>query len=428
MKKNMYVILITCSLYMNLLSCNNNYSSSLDSTLNQSENSINNENSIIEKDNFIIIDNSQNNNISLIMPEYPDIILKSVIKDFKEEFNKKFEYEFNYLSEKNEDSVNIIIEEISKTNEKINEGYTILADDNDLIISGTSSYLIYKALDYLINLGNYDSNGDFKIVLENDFSYIKNEANYPLKQEIINSGRNLTLYANEVLTTLPSKYGYYYMQGAGSDGTYAYVAMLRTDINPENCIIYKYDLKTWKLIDVSEPLEIAHCNDITYDSIAEQLVISTCTEVDEYHGIAYVDPESLELIEYVVGDIRFRGIAFLPGKNQFIFAQSYKFMITDYSFNIEKSFKCGDPRYITQGLDSDGSYIYDIRWNNEVGVDHQIVTINSLVTKYVTTAKLIGIEGEPENIIVDGNSFIVGCSDIMDNMYRAYLLYENWWE
>ena len=420
MKTKKINTLIISTLLLSLLSCDN---------VNNTDT-----NNIVLSDTYFNI-NANSISLTIKTPDKYDILLDTIVKDFKDEINNKFECEFIFNEEINENSINLLIGDTNfdlsnSLKAKLNEdsfGITVL--DNSIAILGTTSYLTYKGLDYLLkNLISYDENNNLQIHLKNGYTYIEKAEAYPKVSEVLNSNREVTFYATEVLATVPSKNGYYYMQGAGSDGKYAYVGMIKTDIIPETCLIYKYDLKTWELVAVSEPLETAHTNDITYDSVADRLVISTCSSTDNYAGLAYVNKDTLQLEEYIVTDLRIRAVSFLKGKNKFVFGSSYNYLLTNYSYEVEKTFKDKDPRYITQGFDCDGTNIYDIRWNNEVGVDHQIITINSIVTGYIKTGKLIGIEGEPENIIVDGNSFIVGCSHIMDNMYRTHLLYSNWWE
>ena len=55
----------------------------------------------------------------------------------------------------------------------------------------------------------------------------------------------------------------WYMQGGGSDGTYAYYAVNSGgDSRESETLIYKVDLATWQIIKISQPLYMSHATDI----------------------------------------------------------------------------------------------------------------------------------------------------------------------
>lgn len=69
-----------------------------------------------------------------------------------------------------------------------------------------------------------------------------------------------------------SMYGYDTVQGACTDGTYAYYVMYKR--SAENCKIVKVKLSTMSVVKVSGVLDIDHGNGITYNSDTGQLVVT----------------------------------------------------------------------------------------------------------------------------------------------------------
>lgn len=102
-------------------------------------------------------------------------------------------------------------------------------------------------------------------------------------------GRTPAFIAADIVCTVPKTDGYTVMQGGGTDGTYAFFGMIDSSQDPSLVRLYKYSLADWSQVLVSEPIELAHCNDITYDSVNKRLVISRCTKTDGYLGLNFVD-------------------------------------------------------------------------------------------------------------------------------------------
>ncbi|MCD8046260.1 MAG: hypothetical protein LUE90_06455 [Clostridiales bacterium] len=88
--------------------------------------------------------------------------------------------------------------------------------------------------------------------------------------------------------TISAEDGYTTMQGACSDGTYAYLLMQNADTN--YCRLYKYKISDWSLVG-SGDIKVYHGNGITYNSITGQLIVAH--NVGDYTGISFVDPDSL---------------------------------------------------------------------------------------------------------------------------------------
>ncbi len=308
--------------------------------------------------------------------------------------------------------------------------YGILAKDNKIAVCATNAYLLYKGLDYLMaTFISKDESGNIQLKIEDGFELIEqNDVEYPDPEEIINSGKEYVFYSIEKLASVPTTGSYSVLEGGGSDGKYAYYAMISKSTKPETAIIYKYDMATWELVATSKSLPTAHTNDITYDSKNHRLVISYCANdegtVMSSNGIVFVNPDDLSFIEYIKCPTLSRAISYLPDTDQYLCAAGYTFHLTDADLNTISSFTCGYPKLTTQGFYCDGKYIYDPRWQS--GARYQTITINTLDGQFIGAVPLYNIDGEPENLFRDGNSFIMGCNGA-DAVFRLALLYKGWW-
>ncbi len=306
-------------------------------------------------------------------------------------------------------------------------GFGIIVRGNKIAIDGTTFDMLYMGLDYFVeNYITKDESGNLQIKLEDGFEYLeKREEGYISPEEVMASGREMAFYSIEKLADIPTYNGCDVQQGGGSDGKYAYYAMINKSTTPETGMIYKFDKETWELVAKSKPMPSGHTNDITYDSKNHRLVISFCSASDSYKGLVFVNPDTLEFIEYVVCPTSNRGVCYLPATNQYLFATGYTFHLTDENFNTIKSTVDGYAELTTQGFYCDGTYIFDPRWKS--GARYQTITINTLDGKFIAAVPFYNVDGEPENIYRDGNSFIMGCNK-SDAVFRLALLYKNWWE
>ena len=306
-------------------------------------------------------------------------------------------------------------------------GFGIIVRGNKIAVDGTTFDMLYKGLDHLLeNFVTKDESGNPQIKLEDGFEYFeKTENGYISPEEVMASGREMAFYSIEKLADVPTYNGCDVLQGGGSDGKYAYYAMINKSTTPETGMIYKFDKETWELVAKSKPMPSGHTNDITYDSKNHRLVISFCSASDNYKGLVFVNPDTLEFIEYVTCPTSNRGVCYLPETNQYLFATSYTFHLTDENFNTVKSTTDGYKDLTTQGFYCDGKYIFDPRWKS--GARYQTITINTLDGKFIAAVPFYNVDGEPENIYRDGNSFIMGCNK-SDAVFRIALLYKKWWE
>ncbi len=271
-------------------------------------------------------------------------------------------------------------------NEFKTENYFVLAGTRTLFGGGaipTPAQLIEKV-------------GDVQFLFTEhkiEFVYSYYDAERPGTALLINSGR---------------KDG---MQGGGTDGKYAYYALYDNDI----ANIYKFDLETWNLVAVSEDVPTGHSNDITYVPEKHVLMVADCTEKDGWAGVHYIDPDTLEYIEYGLLPAGCRGIAYVPSLQQYIVTGSYTHNIYDKDFNHIKTFNCGFPRDTTQGLYCDGSYIYDSRWGEKDASDHSgqnHLLIHDMDGNFISHGEIHGDpyknSSENENVFIHNNLFYIG--------------------
>ncbi len=305
--------------------------------------------------------------------------------------------------------------------------FGISVSEGKICVNGTSAYLIFKALDYLlVNLVTKDENGKAQILLDIGYEYIEqtNES-FPSLDEVMASGRELCFYAVEKIMTISPQGNFNVLQGAGSDGTYAYFALIDKSGSVEKAIIRKYDMKTWELVATSGEIPSYHTNDITYDSKNHRLVICTCAEVDQWRGVVYVNPDTLEVIEHTLIPTGGRALTYLPATNQYISALEYGYVITNDKFERVTSFQDQFPKLTTQGFDCDGTYIYDPRW--EKSAAYQTIVVHKVDGTFVGAIPLYGVDGEPEDIICDNDgTFVMQCNG-NKSVFRLALMYKNWW-
>lgn len=166
--------------------------------------------------------------------------------------------------------------------------------------------------------------------------------------------------------------GYDTVQGGCSDGKYAYYALYNRKV--EKCKIVKVKLSNMKVTKISGVLNIAHGNDMTYNSKTKRVIV-THTKVNTKR-ISIINPSSLKIERTLdvkipkkmrgVSDKElknmkgFAGIAYSKKKNQYVtFLNSTgDLMILDSNFNPVSYVKPSSKSTLTkQGIDVTDDYI-----------------------------------------------------------------------
>ena len=304
--------------------------------------------------------------------------------------------------------------------------FAILVGENKIAVVGTDAYQTYLGLDYLMSTFiQADENGTPVMRMEMDFEYISENCESTDRfdlQQLKESGRGFCFAMTERVIRVPTVEGCNTLQGGGTDGKYGYFALINTSTSPETAVISKYDLDTMELVMTSKVLPSGHSNDITYDSKNHRLAISS--GLDNWCGTVYLDPDTLEIIDHKVAPISHRGIEYLPETDQYIIGTGYTIYTTDAELNPISYFNCQDPQYVTQGLTTDGKYVYDVRFSSYGGT-HYII-IHDMQGNYMGSARLSGITYEPECLLIRNGEFYLGCNHA-NSVYHLELIPENWW-
>ncbi|MBQ9079509.1 MAG: hypothetical protein IJY27_00375 [Clostridia bacterium] len=320
------------------------------------------------------------------------------------------------------------VELLDKLNAAGGNRFGILLKGNKLAIAGTSTYQTYLGLDYLMTNFLTGDEGSASLAIEEDFEYISESSEnsgFDI-DSLIESGKGIAFVMKEALFKVPSAGGYAVMQGGCTDGRYAYIGMLNKTKSPELAKIYKYDLETMKVVKVSDALDTSHTNDIAYDSKNHRLAISRCTGDENWCGISFVDPDTLELIENIRITVGHRAIEYLPSTNEYLLAANWSITRTDENFNVISSFNCSDPQYTSQGCYSDEKYVYDVRYVSGSNSLHYIV-IHKLDGTYIGTVPVYGLANlEPEHMFRYNGRYMMGCYK-SNTVYEMELVPENWW-
>ncbi|MCI2082509.1 MAG: hypothetical protein LKK08_06940 [Bacteroidales bacterium] len=301
------------------------------------------------------------------------------------------------------------------------KGYIVRICGKKLLVGGTDEYMVYCGLGYVLERIKKEYSGKASLVFPADFEYVSDsKISEPTPEEVISSGKRFAMYPVEKVKAISRIGNFKVLQGGGTDGKYAYEALLNKKNN--TAVIVKIDLATWKTVKVSQPLNTGHTNDITFNPKLGRLVVNNSN--DSWCGISFIDPETLTETGYHVNAMSSRGISYIEKTNQYVLGvMKYDYCFTDSKFNPQKQFTDGNPQYVTQGLFCDGTYIYDVRYKPED--DSNYITVNDIDGKYWGTATIPGIKAEAENIFRIGNDFYISYNKAFA-IFRAHLLPASW--
>lgn len=204
-------------------------------------------------------------------------------------------------------------------------------------------------------------------------------------------------------------------QGGCTDGEYFYQAYIATETNSDQfnnrCVIVKYDLKTGSVVKESEPLQLNHANDMTYNSKRDCLVIIHNQPVA--NCITYMDPDTLEVTDQFAIDYFMFSIDYNATTDQYVIGltSSQTFCILNSEFEAVTEVFQPSTRTkscTTQGIAMDDDFIYFVFYkSNVIGVydwDGNFVTLIE-IEKFVQESRY-----EPENLSVIDGEIYVGCA------------------
>lgn len=198
------------------------------------------------------------------------------------------------------------------------------------------------------------------------------------------------------------------VQGACTDGKYAYFALMQG-----GATILKYDLSTWELVDQEQITNVGHANDMTYNSAKKQLVIAN--NAPYYDIVTLVDPDTLQVIEDVKLKYKIYSIAYNATHDEYVVGISggYDFAILDKEFKKVEKYEGVNTGYTRQGCDCDDDYIYFVQSGG-----NNVVAIYDYFGKHVATVPMT-VSTEAENIFHVGSDFYVSTYYYGSSVYRV---------
>ena len=226
-------------------------------------------------------------------------------------------------------------------------------------------------------------------------------------QKLLTSGAELEYTVKrKFFMSAETKDGVNYSQAQGgcTDGEYMYFVMNDTKSENSMTLIYRFAPGAKKPDKVSEPLQLDHANDMTYNPKTGRLIV--VHNAPNKKKISFVDPETLTVTGTGEVPNKIFSMQYCESRDQYVvgLAGGQNFAILDADFKTVKKTEVESTGYTTQGVDADGDYIYFIQYNENVVViydwDGQRVA--------VIPVKLTGCE--PESIFHIGQTFYVGAA------------------
>ena len=303
----------------------------------------------------------------------------------------------------------------------------------ELHIKASDEYVLYCAIeDFLNEVKNCET-----YTFENGYKYVTPD-NHVFKDpsNAIGTG-NAYFHATDPVAIFPKEYIAYTdaLQGGGTDGKYAYYCGLGS----LNSIILQYNINTWELDYISDPVYSRHSNSVTYLPETNELMISHCEdEENDSRGVSYVDAETLKETLNTILPVRASRLEYHADREKYYILKSETVYVLDKDLNVLSEQPSGDSRGTPQGCCCDDRYLFDIRWDVEDGsrlYDHALIyELDTMEYKFAAELKGYDEDLEPENIFKDDTVFYIGFHHIkygnfeLGTVYRFVLLPEIWWE
>ena len=195
------------------------------------------------------------------------------------------------------------------------------------------------------------------------------------------------------------------VQGGGTDGTYAYVALVTgNDGAATKSVILKFDPRTWEVVQTSGLLLLQHANDITYNGTINSLVVACCDPNDR--KIVYVDPETLKETGSPMLRTATYCLAYDQEENCYWTAKDlyYAKVPADNLKKVSGAWKHDTTGHITQGMTVDEKYLYFVLYKENC----LMVYDKETGAQTVIGLSVPATQGEPENLFwFDGELYIV---------------------
>ena len=224
---------------------------------------------------------------------------------------------------------------------------------------------------------------------------------------LLTSGAELEYTAKRKFIINPETVdGTYFKQAQGgcTDGKYMYLVLNDTKSEGSMTLIYKVEIGSKKPMMKSEPLQIDHANDMTYNPKTGQLIV--VHNAPNKKKISFVDPETLTVTGTGEVPNKIFSMQYNESRDRYVVGLSggQNFAILDSDFKTVKKFEVESTGYTTQGVDADDDFIYFVQYNENV------VVIYTWDGERVAVVPLKITGCEPENIFHANGTFYVGCA------------------
>lgn len=221
-------------------------------------------------------------------------------------------------------------------------------------------------------------------------------------------------------------YGYDTVQGSCTDGAYGYYCLYNRNV--EKCKIAKVKLSTMKVVKVSKVLDVAHGNDMAYDSNRKSLIIAHATGSGK--RLSTVDPATLKIAR--TADVAvpkglsgateaqrkavksFNGVTYNKSRDQYmvLLGGSHDFMLLNGDMQpvryVPASYKSA---MVYQGIDSTDNYLF-VAVSPRTARQSNAILVYTWDGGFVGRLKLKGID-EIESVYHIGSKFYA-------SVYRSY--------
>lgn len=274
--------------------------------------------------------------------------------------------------------------------------YIIREVGDKIVINATTEGKLREAFEYIAN--NFVTEaGDLVIPRGVD---IKSENIEPTISQYFGKDIDTTLSC-ELVGNISVIDGCKIIQGGTSDGRYLYVILNDGGSTNESVsAMVKIDIATMQVVKTAKDLHVCHGNDILYIKKANELVV--VHNAPDRNKVSVFDADTLE----------YKRTQTLPLN---IYCMSYDEELDCYwvgvsggdnfakltnEFKLVRVYASQHHTYVTQGMDSDGEYLYFVRYKT------------NCVIVYDKNAGYIGeypieFAGEPENIVRVGDVFYI---------------------
>lgn len=200
------------------------------------------------------------------------------------------------------------------------------------------------------------------------------------------------------------------MQGGDTDGQYGYYALNDGgEVGESRTRIYKIDLSTWEIVQISQDIFCGHANDVTYIPEKNQLAVTWCERPIE--NATMIDAETLEEVGVVTYPTPHPTMDYSSDRKQYVFGSTQKnnnVSIYDETLEFVAEIPC-DISFAKQCIESDDTFIYGLQSPNTGGQRGYIFLFN-WEGEYVRLISF-DIAYESENICVYGDKMILAVND-----------------